>query len=110
MQRVFAVRFSADGSYVFSGSDDMNVRVWKARAPPAVFLSMLRAAKALAQRPWYTSFFLTLGDNPVGSCLHSAQAASQAKWPPHVLLHGTATLSATPRPDEAQHEGGDSAW
>ena len=29
MQRVFAVRFSGDGSYVFSGSDDMNVRVWK---------------------------------------------------------------------------------
>ena len=32
MQRVFAVRFSGDGSYVFSGSDDMNVRVWKANA------------------------------------------------------------------------------
>lgn len=32
MQRVFAVRFSGDGSYVFSGSDDMNVRVWKADA------------------------------------------------------------------------------
>lgn len=31
MQRVFAVRFSGDGSYVFSGSDDMNVRVWKVR-------------------------------------------------------------------------------
>ena len=32
MQRVFAVRFSGDGTYVFSGSDDMNVRVWKAEA------------------------------------------------------------------------------
>lgn len=32
MQRVFAVRFSGDASYVFSGSDDMNVRVWKAEA------------------------------------------------------------------------------
>jgi WD repeat and SOF domain-containing protein 1 len=32
MQRVFCVRFSGDGSYVFSGSDDMNVRVWKAEA------------------------------------------------------------------------------
>lgn len=29
MQRVFCVRFSGDASYVFSGSDDMNVRVWK---------------------------------------------------------------------------------
>ena len=32
MQRVFAVRFSGDATYVFSGSDDMNVRVWKAEA------------------------------------------------------------------------------
>mmetsp|Transcript_30858 Transcript_30858/g.100457 ORF Transcript_30858/g.100457 Transcript_30858/m.100457 type:complete len:458 (-) Transcript_30858:70-1443(-) len=32
MQRVFSVRFSGDGTYVFSGSDDMNVRVWKADA------------------------------------------------------------------------------
>lgn len=32
MQRVFTVRFSGDATYVFSGSDDMNVRVWKANA------------------------------------------------------------------------------
>ena len=31
MQRVFATRFSGDATYVFSGSDDMNVRVWKVR-------------------------------------------------------------------------------
>lgn len=31
MQRVFAVKFSGDATYVFSGSDDMNVRVWKVR-------------------------------------------------------------------------------
>lgn len=29
MQRVFAVNFSLDGSYVVSGSDDGDVRVWK---------------------------------------------------------------------------------
>ena len=29
MQRVMAVAFSGDASHVFSGSDDMNVRVWK---------------------------------------------------------------------------------
>ena len=29
MQRVMAVQFSADASYVFSGSDDMNLRIWK---------------------------------------------------------------------------------
>lgn len=32
MQRVFCTRFSMDGSYVFSASDDMNVRCWKADA------------------------------------------------------------------------------
>ena len=32
MQRVFAVRFSGDATYCFTGSDDMNVRVWKADA------------------------------------------------------------------------------
>ena len=32
MQRVFCVRFSGDASYVASGSDDMNVRLWKAQA------------------------------------------------------------------------------
>jgi len=32
MQRVFAARFSGDGSYVVSGSDDTNVRIWKSQA------------------------------------------------------------------------------
>lgn len=32
MQRVFCVNFSADGRYVLSGSDDTNIRVWKAQA------------------------------------------------------------------------------
>ena len=29
---VFCVRFSGDGSYVLSGSDDTNIRLWKAQA------------------------------------------------------------------------------
>jgi WD repeat and SOF domain-containing protein 1 len=32
MQRVFTVRFSGDAKYVISGSDDTNVRIWKANA------------------------------------------------------------------------------
>ena len=34
MQQVFATRFSGDATYVFSGSADMNVRIWKVRAYP----------------------------------------------------------------------------
>ncbi|KAJ1966374.1 Protein sof1 [Dimargaris xerosporica] len=32
MQQVFSVRFSMDAKFVISGSDDGNVRIWKARA------------------------------------------------------------------------------
>jgi WD repeat and SOF domain-containing protein 1 len=32
MQRIFAVHYSADNKYVLSGSDDTNIRMWKARA------------------------------------------------------------------------------
>ncbi|CAM6051078.1 unnamed protein product [Sphagnum compactum] len=32
MQRVFAVKFSGDGSYLMSGSDDTNIRLWKGKA------------------------------------------------------------------------------
>jgi DDB1- and CUL4-associated factor 13 len=32
MQRVFAVQYSVDATYIYSGSDDMNVRMWKAQA------------------------------------------------------------------------------
>lgn len=39
MQRVFAVRFSGDASYVYSGSDDMNVRIWKVRSVPRYLLN-----------------------------------------------------------------------
>ena len=32
MQRIFSVNFSADGRFVLSGSDDTNIRIWKAKA------------------------------------------------------------------------------
>lgn len=32
MQRVFCVKFSCDATYVLSGSDDTNIRLWKANA------------------------------------------------------------------------------
>lgn len=32
MQRIFTVKYSGDAAYVLSGSDDMNIRIWKARA------------------------------------------------------------------------------
>ena len=32
MQRVFSVKYSMDSSYIVSGSDDGNLRLWKAKA------------------------------------------------------------------------------
>lgn len=32
MQRVFSVKWSNDGRYILSGSDEMNIRLWKAEA------------------------------------------------------------------------------
>jgi DDB1- and CUL4-associated factor 13 len=32
MQRVFTVKFTGDAKYVLSGSDDTNIRLWKAQA------------------------------------------------------------------------------
>jgi WD repeat and SOF domain-containing protein 1 len=32
MQRIFAVKFTSDNKYILSGSDDTNLRLWKARA------------------------------------------------------------------------------
>ena len=32
MQRIFCVNFSADARFVLSGSDDTNIRIWKAQA------------------------------------------------------------------------------
>ena len=32
MQKVFAVQWTSDDKYILSGSDDTNIRIWKARA------------------------------------------------------------------------------
>ena len=36
MQRVFSVKFSSDANYVISGSDDTNIRIWKAQSNKAL--------------------------------------------------------------------------
>ena len=48
MQRVAAVCFSGDGAYVVSGSDDANVRLWKARASEKMGVRLSRELHASA--------------------------------------------------------------
>eukprot|EP00201_Polytomella_parva_P011923 CAMPEP_0175058486 /NCGR_PEP_ID=MMETSP0052_2-20121109/11873_1 /TAXON_ID=51329 ORGANISM="Polytomella parva, Strain SAG 63-3" /NCGR_SAMPLE_ID=MMETSP0052_2 /ASSEMBLY_ACC=CAM_ASM_000194 /LENGTH=426 /DNA_ID=CAMNT_0016323869 /DNA_START=29 /DNA_END=1309 /DNA_ORIENTATION=- len=50
MQRVFAVCYSGDGSYVFSGSDDMNLRVWKSEASEQLGIQLPREKRQHAYR------------------------------------------------------------
>ncbi|KAL2931389.1 DDB1- and CUL4-associated factor 13 [Bienertia sinuspersici] len=45
MQRVFCVKFSCDASYVISGSDDTNLRLWKARASEQLGVLLPREQK-----------------------------------------------------------------
>lgn len=52
MQRLFATRFSGDATYVFSGSDDMNVRVWKASSAPFLFSQQISYSVFLSFIPF----------------------------------------------------------
>ncbi|PWA84892.1 nucleotide binding,protein binding protein [Artemisia annua] len=45
MQRVFCVKFSCDASYVISGSDDTNLRLWKAKASEQLGVILPRERK-----------------------------------------------------------------
>ncbi|KAK4714392.1 hypothetical protein R3W88_020299 [Solanum pinnatisectum] len=45
MQRVFCVKFSCDASYIISGSDDTNLRLWKAKAAEQMGVVLPRERK-----------------------------------------------------------------
>ncbi|XP_078163398.1 WD repeat and SOF domain-containing protein 1 [Carex rostrata] len=45
MQRVFSVRYSCDASYVISGSDDTNLRIWKSKASEQLGVILPREKK-----------------------------------------------------------------
>lgn len=45
MQRVFCVKFSGDATYVVSGSDDANIRLWKAKASEQLGVLLPRERK-----------------------------------------------------------------
>lgn len=48
MQRVFSVQYSGDANFVFSGSDDTNIRIWKAKASAPLGTLLPREKQRLA--------------------------------------------------------------
>jgi WD repeat and SOF domain-containing protein 1 len=50
MQRVLATTFTADARFVLSGSDDCNVRVWKANASEKLGIVTARERSAIEYR------------------------------------------------------------
>ena len=85
MQRVMAVQFSADASYVFSGSDDMNLRIWK--------------VGHCLQLP-----LMLLSHNPASSSSNRTQQSSLARVLPaapalrkSVFMHGCCCCERVPR-------------
>ena len=50
MQRIFTVNYSADNKYILSGSDDTNIRLWKAQASEKIGQKTVREEKALQYR------------------------------------------------------------
>lgn len=89
MQRVFAVKFSGDATYVFSGSDDMNVRVWKVRRL-ALGVSHMHGVHVWMR--WT-------------ACVSAAFAQTLAYGPCHALcLSSTGLLSSSPVMSSLQSE------
>ena len=50
MQRIFCVNYSADAQYVLSGSDDTNVRIWKADASATLGVQKARLDRREQER------------------------------------------------------------
>ncbi|EFA80999.1 hypothetical protein PPL_05834 [Heterostelium album PN500] len=47
MQRIFSVLYTADSKFIMSGSDDMNIRVWKSKASGALGIKSAREKEKL---------------------------------------------------------------
>mmetsp|Transcript_11083 Transcript_11083/g.12236 ORF Transcript_11083/g.12236 Transcript_11083/m.12236 type:complete len:465 (+) Transcript_11083:49-1443(+) len=50
MQRVFTVNYTADNKYIISGSDDTNLRLWKANASEKIGQASVREEKSMEYR------------------------------------------------------------
>jgi WD repeat and SOF domain-containing protein 1 len=50
MQRVFTVNYTMDNTYIVSGSDDTNIRLWKARASEKLGQLTTREESAMRYR------------------------------------------------------------
>lgn len=99
MQRVFAVQYGMDGSYVYSGSDDMNVRVSKLWG--SVLLSVHAEEDWVAHYvtlPMYTCIYVPVLPGAVSTPLHCRYGSRRrpSSWAPSCPDRSTSRPTARP--------------
>lgn len=80
MQKVFGVSFSGDGSYVISGSDDGDVRVWKSERSRPVKPLLRKEKQKIAESEKQIARYSTLED---------VRNISRKRHLPQMVLHAT---------------------
>ena len=60
------MRFSGDGSYVLSGSDDTNIRLWKAQASQQLGVVSAQLSTCNHEKRAMSTADSAAGDSPVG--------------------------------------------
>ena len=95
MQRVFTVNFTADNKYIISGSDDTNVRLWKARASEKIGQTTAREEKSMQYRKTLIKKYQHM---PEVARIHTARR------PPKIIKKLTATAQLQKESQQRKQE------
>lgn len=84
MQHVICIKWSADSKYILSGSDEMNIRLWKANA--AEKLGVVSPVRPFPPEPLRLKEFSVLFDTTADRSPADINLASALSLSPDLLL------------------------